>query len=90
MKHPARCSHGVILCDACARALVTTVTPTETEVRARLVALEKVNADLRERVRGLENRLAEAGDENYDLKQRFRQLEVVNQELRSLQNGRRG
>ena len=43
---------------------------------------------LKDRVRTLERLLEAAGDTNYDLKQKLRQMTVVNEELRSLQGQR--
>ena len=43
---------------------------------------------LKDRVRTLERLLEAAGDTNYDLKQKLRQMTVVNEELRSLQGSR--
>ena len=43
---------------------------------------------LKDRVRTLERLLEAAGDTNYDLKQKLRQMTVVNKELRLLQGQR--
>ena len=89
MSYPARCEHNVILCDRCAsiaddvaarRALDERTTKTKQE-NEKLVA---ENAALKTRVRDLEQKLTAAGDDNYELKDRIRQLETVNEELRSV------
>lgn len=51
-------------------------------------ALRREILTLKDRVRTLERLLEAAGDTNYDLKQKLRQMTVVNEELRSLQGSR--
>lgn len=75
---PARCEHDVILCDRCMAKPKDSVTREEALVMARRIA------ELRQRVRDLEQQLADRGDEAHELRDQIRQLQVVNTELRML------
>lgn len=85
-KYPSRCKHGVILCDVCAKPPPP---PKDEGLREKAAVMAREIAVLRERNRDLEQKLAYASDENYDLKQQVRQLQSVNEELRSLTSGGR-
>ena len=83
MSYPPRCCHGVILCDACAKTVVGD------NHREKVVELLREKSILADRLRTFERQLADMGEENYDLKQRIRQLEAVNSELQELGGNRR-
>ena len=81
MSYPPRCEHNVIACDKCAAK------PKDSIPKEQAIAMSREIAELRNRIRGLEQQLADKCDEAYESRQQMRQLEVVNDELRRLGKG---
>ena len=85
-KYPSRCAHDVILCDVCGEAMAGTAKMIE-EATAVAAAAKAAAEAWQGRAHAAEAQLRTSCEETYDLKRRVRQLETMNNELRSIGKG---